>query len=182
MPDRWAAGGQCCTHIIERERVSPMHHLTHLHSKCIIGCVVLCALCSCVINGCSDQSRTTTPLPTDVVRQQTIDFASAPTPLVARATLPTAASASPSIRLSKAPTTQTYDDPNAPIPAQTRAAMLATDIAQLPGTLTEKDTGRRLAIVVTARFMVVLDERIYPRQQLVCTPEGIIGGVSNIPA
>jgi hypothetical protein len=45
--------------------------------------------------------------------------------------------------------------------------------------ITIEDNGKTFVTHVTQRFWVYLDDRIYPLRELIATPEGIIGYVSN---
>ena len=56
------------------------------------------------------------------------------------------------------------------------------EVGTCPLNIREGDSGRTFLYGMTTRFGVLLDERRNPRGNLHCTPEGIIGSVSNIPA
>ncbi len=47
--------------------------------------------------------------------------------------------------------------------------------------ITQADNGRTFTYNVTTRFSVFLDSTKYPKDELKCLPEGIIGSISNIP-
>jgi hypothetical protein len=44
-----------------------------------------------------------------------------------------------------------------------------------------QDSGKTFTYTVTTRFTVILDQNQYPKSDLSCQPQGIIGSVSNIP-
>jgi hypothetical protein len=47
--------------------------------------------------------------------------------------------------------------------------------------LRQADRGGTFTDKVASRFTVILDSRANPKDELHCQPEGIIGGISNIP-
>jgi hypothetical protein len=47
--------------------------------------------------------------------------------------------------------------------------------------ITQEDNGQTFTYSVTTRFSVFLDSDGYPKDELKCLPEGIIGSISNIP-
>ncbi len=51
-----------------------------------------------------------------------------------------------------------------------------------PFELTASSTGSAFVYRLTSRFTVILDGDLYPKAELSCTPEGILGAISNIPA
>ena len=59
--------------------------------------------------------------------------------------------------------------------------------AECPGidqtyTITAADSGKAYSYPITSRFTVELDAAAYPKTELSCTPSGVIGSISNIPA
>jgi hypothetical protein len=48
--------------------------------------------------------------------------------------------------------------------------------------LSAADNGKTVTYPVSSRFSVVLDASEYPESELVCTPSGILGRISNAPA
>lgn len=53
-----------------------------------------------------------------------------------------------------------------------------------PGEITAADNGKTFTITITGRFLLILDRTVYPpgSLQLKCTPDGVLGRISNIPA
>jgi hypothetical protein len=49
---------------------------------------------------------------------------------------------------------------------------------------TEKDSGKTVTYTVTSRFGIILDQQKYPKNniQVACTPQGVLGSISNIPS
>lgn len=48
--------------------------------------------------------------------------------------------------------------------------------------ITAHESGRTFTYTLTSRFVVTLDGRMYPQQQLRCEPGGIIGRITNVPS
>ncbi len=75
-------------------------------------------------------------------------------------------------------------------PRQSTVTLTATLSALTPGNspvsdqyeLTDKDNGKTFVYTVTSRFSVVLDAARYPVQAIHCTPDGIIGTITNLPS
>ena len=44
------------------------------------------------------------------------------------------------------------------------------------------DNGRIFEYPITSRVSVILDENKYPKNNLSCSPEGLLGSISNIPS
>jgi hypothetical protein len=77
--------------------------------------------------------------------------------------------------------TPTFSPPY-PAPTQVqRANDPTTDsgVASSPSRLTEEDSGKTFTYTITSRFMLFLDDKKYPLENLTCTPDGLIGYVSN---
>ena len=77
--------------------------------------------------------------------------------------------------------TPTFPPPY-PAPTQVQRANEPTADSSLRSSqsqLTEEDNGKTFTYTLTSRFMLFLDDEKYPLENLTCTPEGIIGYVSN---
>lgn len=48
--------------------------------------------------------------------------------------------------------------------------------------ITADDNGKTFSYGITSRFTVILDESKYPKKNLACSPDGIVGSISNIPS
>jgi hypothetical protein len=80
------------------------------------------------------------------------------------------------------------EQPPTPLPSATAAATLAqqnlTSGTAAPSNALEisaEDNGKTFRYTVTTRFSVTLDGTAYPKDQLACSPEGVIGEISNVP-
>jgi hypothetical protein len=60
------------------------------------------------------------------------------------------------------------------------AATICT-LGECPLEITQDNSGERLSYTVTTRFGVSLDPQANPPERLRCTPEGVIGAISNVP-
>jgi len=60
-------------------------------------------------------------------------------------------------------------------------APAACTIGTCPLSISAGDSGKTFVYGVTTRFSVFLDEANNPKAHLVCTPSGVIGGISNTP-
>lgn len=62
------------------------------------------------------------------------------------------------------------------------AAALDCALGACPTELHQTDSGGTFTYRVTSRFTVVLERGVNPPAHLRCTPEGIIGSISNVPS
>jgi hypothetical protein len=46
--------------------------------------------------------------------------------------------------------------------------------------ITAADNGKTFSYPLTSRFSVFLDSTLYPQKNLTCSPQGIVGSISNI--
>jgi hypothetical protein len=64
-------------------------------------------------------------------------------------------------------------------PTSPQATSVSTPSSQYE--IRAQDSGKTFTYTVTTRFSVILDQNQYPKSDLSCQPQGIIGSISNIP-
>lgn len=80
--------------------------------------------------------------------------------------------------------TPTFSAPSSPYPGPTPLqpteypTVEPASLSQ-PYDLIEEDNGKTFTYKITSRFTISLDDKKHPLKNLTCTPEGIIGSVSN---
>lgn len=74
-------------------------------------------------------------------------------------------------------------NPITPLPSES-GPLASMSWTPSPGDILAADTGRSFDIWITSRIEIVLEASQYPKAnlQIACTPEIVIGQVSNIPA
>ena len=72
---------------------------------------------------------------------------------------------------------QPVTSPSSPTPPQATSVPTPSNQYEIRA----QDSGKTFTYTVTTRFTVILDQNQYPKSDLSCQPQGIIGSISNIP-